>query len=60
MTRFLVALNLLLLAVGGSTALLAWWSGLWIDNKWRTEAIASEGDLNRCVRQLNVYERRMR
>lgn len=60
MIRFLAALNLFLLALGGSTALVAWWSGLWMTYQWRTEAIVSEGDLNRCQRQRDAYARRLR
>lgn len=60
MLHLLIALNLLLLAMGGGTALLAWWSGLIMEQKWRTEALVSEGDLSRCLRQLKSVEGRTR
>ena len=60
MIRFFVALNLFLLSVGGATALLAWWSGLLMEQQWRTESIGVSADLNRCMKQRDAYARRLR
>ena len=58
--HFFVALNLFLLSLGGATALLAWWSGLLMEQQWRTEAIGVGADLNRCTRQRDAFARRLR
>ena len=58
MLRFLLGCLLLEALVAGAMGLVAWGSGLLLQEKWRMEALISEGDLNRCQRERDADRRR--
>ena len=56
--RFLLGCLLLEALVAGAMGLVAWGSGLLLQEKWRTEAQLVQGDLNRCWQQRETDFRR--
>lgn len=60
MIRVLLGLLMLEALVAGALGLVAWSSGLLLQDQWRTEAFAAEGDLAGCIRQRDAYAHRLR
>ena len=58
MIRVLLGLLMLEALLAGALGLVAWGSGLLLQDQWRTEALAAEGDLSRCERQRAAERRR--